>query len=82
MNIQFTPLVARHTHINAVKVTRENALDVARFCGGHTWASSVVLPDHTTAPIGSWVCQTGPRRWAVLTDADITRWWVEVADHG
>ena len=82
MTLRFTTFTVRHTHINAIKVTRENAPDVSRLVGGHMWASSVVLPDRTTASVGSWVCQTGSRSWAVLTDEEIARWWVEVGEHG
>ena len=54
------------TRCKAMRVTTENLPQVAAFCGGHTWASSVVVPiwsdgkrGEDTAPIGSWVVQVG-----------------------
>ena len=55
------------TRCKAMRVTAENLPQVAAWVGGHTWASAVVVPIWTdgkrgedTAPIGSWVVQTGP----------------------
>lgn len=56
------------TDCKAMRVTSENIAQVADWCGGHTWASAVVVPIYSdgkprgedTAPIGSWVVQTGP----------------------
>ena len=55
------------TDCKAMRVTSENITQVADWCGGHTWASAVVVPiwnegkrGEDTAPIGTWVVQTGP----------------------
>ena len=54
------------TTCQAMRVTAENLQNIAAWCGGQTWASSVVVPIWTdgkrgedTAPVGSWVVQTG-----------------------
>lgn len=54
------------TRCKAMRVTTENLPQVAAWCGGHTWASAVVVPIYSdgkrgedTAPIGSWVVQVG-----------------------
>ena len=54
------------TRCKAMRVSTDNLEQVAAWCGGHTWASSVVVPIWTdgkrgedTAPIGSWVVEVG-----------------------
>ena len=54
------------TDCKAMRVTTENLPQVAAWCGGHTWASAVVVPIYSdgkrgedVAPIGSWVVQVG-----------------------
>jgi hypothetical protein len=54
------------TGCKAMRVTTENLPQVAAWCGGHTWASSVVVPiwsdgkrGEDVAPIGHWVVQVG-----------------------
>ena len=54
----------RVTHVRAVQVTHANLAEVALWCGGSTWAASVLVPSrevwqYRVAP-GDWVVKIGP----------------------
>lgn len=61
----------------AVRVTYDNLADVARWCAGHTWASSVVVPvdgGEQSAPPGTWVVLS-PHGWQVWPDHRFRAEW-------
>lgn len=62
----------------AVRVTYDNLADVARWCAGHTWASSVVVPiaggGEQAAGVGSWVVRTAAG-WHVWPDRQFRAEW-------
>ena len=73
------------TTCKAMRVSTDNLEQVAAWCKGHTWASSVVVPvwhdgkrGEDTAPIGSWVVQTGPA-FRVWTHEMFAAQWQAVA---
>lgn len=70
-----------HT-VSAVQVTHANLHSVALWCGGQTWAASVVVDgQHYSRPyaasVGDWIVKVGPR-FEVWTDADFRDQWVPV----
>lgn len=67
-------IVAGH----AVRVADTNLAEVARWCGGHTWARSVVVPiaggGEEAAGVGSWVVRTAAG-WHVWPDRQFRAEW-------
>ena len=64
------------TEADALRVTADGLREAAAFCGGHTWAASVVVPvwwrgkrGEMSADIGDWVVQLSDERFTVA-DAD------------
>ena len=77
----------RHTRCVAKRVTADNLADVAEFCGGHTWASSVVVPTmilvdgqwqtgETPAAPGDWVLRLPNHRWQVMSNDTFRVEWM------
>ncbi len=77
----------RHIRCTAMQVTDDNLADVAAWCAGHTWASSVVVPTiHFTdgqwrvgehpAHVGDWVARLGDGRYQVLGDDEFRTEWM------
>jgi hypothetical protein len=60
----------------AVQVSHDNLRALAEATGGHTWASSLILPGEVVCPVGWWVL----RRFAALSDEDFRARWVPVVD--
>ena len=70
-------IVAGH----AVRVADTNLAEVAKWCGGHTWASAVVVPvvdgdrpGEQFAPPGTWVVRTA-HGWHVWPDRQFRAEW-------
>jgi hypothetical protein len=64
----------------AVRIGHDNLRALAEATGGHTWASSLILPGEVVCPVGWWVLRVGPRRFAALSDEDFRARWVPVVD--
>ena len=62
----------------AVRIGHDNLRALAEATGGHTWASSLILPGEVVCPVGWWVLRVGPRRFAALSDEDFRARWVPV----
>ena len=62
----------------AVRISHDNLRALAEATGGHTWASSLILPGEVVCPVGWWVLRVGPRRFAALSDEDFRARWVPV----
>ena len=71
----------------AMRVSAANLAEVAAWAGGHTWASSVVVPtmrmvdsqwrvgEHP-AHVGDWVARLGDGRYQVYYDDDFRVEWM------
>jgi hypothetical protein len=77
----------RHTRCVAKRVTDDNLADVAAWCQGHTWATSVVVPTidltdglwrdgETPAAPGDWVLKLLDSRWQVVSDDQFRVEWM------
>ena len=77
----------RHIRCTAMQVTDDNLADVAAWCAGHTWASSVVVPTidltdghwrtgETPAAPGDWVLKLPDSRWQVVDDDTFRTEWM------
>ena len=79
--------VRRRPTCLAMRVTEHNLAEVAAWAGGHTWASSVVVPtlrmvdgqwrtgEHP-AHVGDWVARLGDGRYQVLGDDEFRTEWM------
>jgi hypothetical protein len=75
----------RVTTCRAVQVTASNLSEVAAWCGGSTWAASVLVPmtsngqrcGEVGAPVGAWVLQVGTC-YEAWTDQQLRDQWVPV----
>lgn len=78
--------VRRRATCLAMRVTEHNLAEVAAWTGGHTWASSVVVPtmrlvdgwltgEHP-AHVGDWVARLGDGRYQVMSDDDFRVEWM------
>ena len=73
----------RATTCRAVQVTNNNLKQVADWCGGSTWAASVLVPmtlhgercGEVGAPVGGWVLQVGAR-FEAWTDQQFQSDWI------
>ena len=75
------PYTRRITHVRAAQVTRQNAAEVALWCGGSTWGVSVRVPDPgrgfpRQADPTDWVVKEGDRRFVVMSETEFEREWV------
>ena len=79
--------VRRQTRCVALQVTESNLSDVAVWCNGHTWASSVVVPTtslvdgqwrkgEAPAAPGDWVLKLPDSRWQVVSDDTFRVEWM------
>jgi len=77
----------RHIRCTAMQVTDDNLADVAAWCEGHTWATSVVVPTidladgqwrkgETPAAPGDWVLKLPDSRWQVVSDDTFRVEWM------
>lgn len=62
----------------AEQVTHANLQALALATGGHTWASTLILPGEVICPVGSWVLRLGPGRF-VRGPEDFLNEWTPVA---
>lgn len=68
----------------AIQVDTANLAAVAAWCGGHTWAATVVIPTESGGEVvaapGEWVERVGGRTWhSVWSDPRFTDMWEVVA---
>ena len=66
------------TEADALRVTADGLREAAAFCGGHTWAASVVVPlrdGEGTAGPGDWIVRYDSGDIAVWPDATFRRVW-------
>lgn len=69
------------TEADALRVTADGLREAAAFCGGHTWAASVVVPlrgGEDTAGPGDWIVRYDTGELAVWPDATFRRVWKPV----
>ena len=75
------PYTRRVTHVRAAQVTRQNAAEVALWCGGSLWGISVRVPDPERgfprqADPTDWVVKQGDRRFVVMSETEFEREFV------
>ena len=71
------------TEADALRVTADGLREAAAFCGGHTWAASVVVPldgGEGTAGPGDWIVRYDTGELAVWPDATFRRVWKSVTE--
>ena len=69
------------TEAMCLRVTATDLREAAAFCGGHTWAASVVVPlpdGEATAGPGDWIVRYATGELAVWPDATFRRVWKSV----
>lgn len=71
------------TTAEAWRVGHDRLAEIAAWCGGHTWASSVVVPvkpgEELAASPGDWVVRDHYGNLGVWPDATFRRMWKPVA---
>ena len=71
------------TEATCLRVTAAGLREAAAFCGGHTWAASVVVPldgGEGTAGPGDWIVRYDTGELAVWPDATFRRVWKPVTE--
>ena len=70
------------TEAEAWRVGHDRLTEIAAWCGGHTWASSVVVPvkpgEELAASLGDWVVRLPDGVQGVWPDATFRRLWKPV----